>query len=114
MRKETATLFNNMANLHAASAQLIVKSPYDELIFQVYESSRDRAILCYQQAGQTMQPWDASWTESINAMREKIDNRQHAIADTSITDKALVTMIKEYEELKKTMEEEKKSANESI
>lgn len=97
-----------MINYHTSGAQVLNIGPAQELKWNLFEWSRDEALMVYHRLGGLMNPWDDSWKEETARTKKRLYDRQHEIAGTGLTDKGIVKMVKEFEDFKNSQYEDDK------
>ena len=100
-----------MIDLYSNSAQIYSQGPYDVVHTKLFEAARDQALLSYQQLGRVTQPWDQAWAVRIKETKERLYDRQNVLGETGITDRGLIDMVSEYEQLKREREQQHGSGN---
>jgi len=107
-REEALELIKTMVYFHGIGAQVLSRKQRDQAtgsvveryVFDLYKEAKDRARLAIQQMGHLISPWDDSWKKAIEKTKDAIHDADHQIGETGLSDRSLVKMIKEYEELK--------------
>lgn len=103
-REDQTRLNETMAHMKAASAQLLAKSQYQALLWEIFEDGNDRALLAYQRMGKLLCPWDDSWQLAMDKTNERIYNRDNEIGDTGFSDESIVKLIRDFEAAKSAWE----------
>ncbi len=120
-RDDALKLVRSAIDYHASGAQILKRRVGNQLtgeyrdtfMWDLYTSCMDKAQLAYQQMGQLISPWDASWGEVIKKTKARIYDKQNEIGDTGLSDRGVVDLVKSYEALKKRKRREREQANES-